>query len=826
MFAGCMKQASLSMRLQRSLWSVGLVAMTSVIGCNDAIEPPAGPKTGREVLERTAAAYQKAMTYADGGEVRFRFKDGDSEFDETYPWSVSFARPNKLRMHVYGAIVVCDGKDFFATLADVPGQVLKKTAPAVLSQEVIYENPTLYDQMLQRVAGGSVPLMFLLDSNALNLLLFETGEPTLLDAEPIDDISCYRVKIPRKDGDLIFWVEQRGYEIRRIELPLKDLAEHLRQDGVKVSDLSVVADLKGATLGAKVDDVAFRFDAPSEARIVQDFALMPQPLPPSRLLGTKIGDFRFETLNGEEVTRESLAGKAVVLDFWATWCVPCFQTLPEMQRVYERFKDDDRVRFMAVSIDRAPTISSGVKAVDGGAVADVPAVENAVVRDAFVKAKLSIPIVRDLAQQANTVFEVEQIPNLFILGPDGTVEDHELGANAELAAQLPGRLERLLAGGSLVKEARARYDDRLRRYEAQFQNSAGVGGSADGSPVAAQGEPNLQRGTIAPATKPEKLTISRVWSSTNVDQPGNIVVLGEGNDTRILVVEKLTSVVELDSQGNVVARHALDLPKSPEDGIVAFLRTAVDTSGQRWYVGAASSRQQLHVFDSQWQRKFSYPEATSAAGIADVELGDLDGDGQIDINVGYYDVVGVQSVGLDGRRKWSNRALANVISLAVTGRDNEGHRNLWCAHERGTIVPIDYHGRELPPLPVGGQFIRLIKAAGPDGERQYLAIATTGPGADTALGLDDQARPRWSMALPPGLQPIPSVDMVAHGDLAGTGVMQWVILGSDASLNVVAIDGTIVDRWNYGSAVSGFAVASGRRLVVATAQGVEMWQVE
>ena len=62
-------------------------------------------------------------------------------------------------------------------------------------------------------------------------------------------------------------------------------------------------------------------------------------------------DFTLQNSNGNSVSLSDFKGKAVLLNFCATWCVPCKKELPSMQRLYEDLKLDG-FEIVAISIDR------------------------------------------------------------------------------------------------------------------------------------------------------------------------------------------------------------------------------------------------------------------------------------------------------------------------------------------------------------------------------------------------------------------------------------------------------------------------------------------
>lgn len=61
----------------------------------------------------------------------------------------------------------------------------------------------------------------------------------------------------------------------------------------------------------------------------------------------KAPDFSFRTVDGRWYSRDSLRGKVVLVEFWASWCEPCREALPEMFRIYNEFKTP---RFVMIGV--------------------------------------------------------------------------------------------------------------------------------------------------------------------------------------------------------------------------------------------------------------------------------------------------------------------------------------------------------------------------------------------------------------------------------------------------------------------------------------------
>ncbi len=65
----------------------------------------------------------------------------------------------------------------------------------------------------------------------------------------------------------------------------------------------------------------------------------------------------FTRLDGREMDLSQLAGKVVVLNFWATWCPPCIREMPSLQAFYNKYQGHAEVEFLVVEVDNKPDLA-------------------------------------------------------------------------------------------------------------------------------------------------------------------------------------------------------------------------------------------------------------------------------------------------------------------------------------------------------------------------------------------------------------------------------------------------------------------------------------
>jgi peroxiredoxin len=78
------------------------------------------------------------------------------------------------------------------------------------------------------------------------------------------------------------------------------------------------------------------------SRVREPYSQLPGP-PPNPKEGFTAPDFTLDTLDGGQLTLSELQGHPVVLNLWASWCLPCRGEMPAIERAYQHYKDTELI---------------------------------------------------------------------------------------------------------------------------------------------------------------------------------------------------------------------------------------------------------------------------------------------------------------------------------------------------------------------------------------------------------------------------------------------------------------------------------------------------
>ena len=153
------------------------------------------------------------------------------------------------------------------------------------------------------------------------------------------------------------------------------------------------------------------------------FALFAAPTEDPIGRGSRAPEFSLPRVGGGEPVRlADLRGSVVLVNFWATWCKPCEDEMPAMQRLYEALAGL-RFELLAISVDEDP----------------------AQVERFRERLGLGFPILLDPDQRVAHAWQTFRFPETLLIDAEGSVVERYVGPKEWDAASYVDRIRRLLA---------------------------------------------------------------------------------------------------------------------------------------------------------------------------------------------------------------------------------------------------------------------------------------------------------------------------------------------------------------------------------------------
>ena len=148
--------------------------------------------------------------------------------------------------------------------------------------------------------------------------------------------------------------------------------------------------------------------------------------------GTVAPDFEVNDLLGGRVRLSDHRGEVVLVNIWATWCPPCVEEMPSMERLYQKVGGDG-FEIMAISIDVEP----GGFDLDGNPGGDIQAFADSL--------GLTFPILHDPSGAIQQSYRTTGVPESFLIGTDGILYKRVAGPTEWDAPEYEELIQRLLA---------------------------------------------------------------------------------------------------------------------------------------------------------------------------------------------------------------------------------------------------------------------------------------------------------------------------------------------------------------------------------------------
>lgn len=349
------------------------------------------------ILDEIRQAYASLNSLEMAGVVTLNLDAAGQKRNDKSNFTAWFQSPDRFRHEMSDdLLVVSNGQKAFLYKSD-----LKKYLPvdAPKGRQPVADLPAMIGVPL---AEQNRSLLMAITQDAADTLTLGASHVDRGPDVTLDGTSYAALNLKTDTESIRLLIDPKTHLLRQLSI---DVKQSLIDQGVpQVNAAEVTIDYTKSQPNAQVAQVSFDWTPPADASEVKppaqrDPALAGAAENPESLVGKPAPDFSLKDMDDKDVKLSSNKGSVVVLDFWATWCGPCREGLPHLNKLYNELSPQG-LKVWAVNLREPKDKAAG-----------------------FMKQQnLTLPVLLDSEATVADLYRVSGIPQTVVIGKDGHVK--------------------------------------------------------------------------------------------------------------------------------------------------------------------------------------------------------------------------------------------------------------------------------------------------------------------------------------------------------------------------------------------------------------------